>query len=393
MPPVTDDVEIREYREEDEASCLELRNRVFPPISVDDWRHGSTAAVAYLEGRLVGVIPFVLRNYALRQDLSVVSAVANSVAVSEALRGRGIGTRMMSAAAGFLQDRADTMMVYTGDEPAGRQYRFYRATGHVDVAYPVIYRLRAAGAPPAGFRAEVSSVELIDKLEDELLAVFGMCWRDYGGHVRRERGFYRRALSSHIFVEVPYDGMSLISLSERERLSAYAIVGVREAQATVLEWAWASPGAESALVSALHRFGLSHRAEVAVWSCRVPALPFGSPDAEWQRDGRDAVVVGQVLRPDRIWARMGTHDTGSPLPTLSMWTPKRQLVLNADGKGLVSLEMKEWQFHQMLFCRGSLENDVRLQRITAGAGTWEEIGQLNRIFRSAPWEYHHLDYI
>jgi hypothetical protein len=62
------------------------------------------------------------------------------------------------------------------------------------------------------------------------------------------------------------------------------------------------------------------------------------------------------------------------------------------SKGSVAPEMKEWQLHQTMFCRGSLENGVRLQRTMAGEGTWEGIGQLGRVFWPETRECHHLDH-
>ena len=129
-------LEVREYRAEDASAALALRNRVFPPIGPEDWAKSQTAAVALLDGRLVGVIPFTIRSFTLAPDAMIRAAFANSVAVAEDLRGMGIGTRMMDSARLFLAARAEAMCVYTGHEATGPQYRFYHRSGHHDLLYP-----------------------------------------------------------------------------------------------------------------------------------------------------------------------------------------------------------------------------------------------------------------
>src|SRR5437868_5826355 len=120
-------LEVREYRPEDAAAALALRNAIFPPIGPEHWPQSQTAAVALLDGQMVGVIPFTVRDFEIAPGVAIRGAFANSVAVAEEYRDRGIGTRMMAEARSFLPRWAEAMFVYTGDEGAGLAYRFYSA--------------------------------------------------------------------------------------------------------------------------------------------------------------------------------------------------------------------------------------------------------------------------
>src|SRR5215212_8681610 len=125
-------IEVREYRAEDADAALALRNQVFPPIGPQHWAKSQTAAIALLDGRLVGVVPFTIRTFALAPSVVIRVAFANSVAVADDLRGMGIGTRMMDSAKLFLAARAEALCVYTSHEATGPQYRFYHRSGHHD---------------------------------------------------------------------------------------------------------------------------------------------------------------------------------------------------------------------------------------------------------------------
>lgn len=387
-----DGLDVREYEERDEAECLALRNEVFPPISLDDWRRGTTAAVARSEGRVVGVIPFMVRPFQLRTGLQVRAAFANSVAVADGLRGRGVGGAMMDAAATFLRERAETMLVYTSDESSGRPYRFYRANGHADLAFPVRYQL-SGGAGNAGGKSTVQQVapdELAD-FEPELLGVFRRTWGTHGGFVTRTSGYYSRALSSHIFVELPLEELLLVRTSTGDELGGYAIAGIRERTVQVLEWAWASPAAGTAVIGGLRQLAEQRSAAVVTWSCRPPFEPFAEKEPSWTREPRDDVLAGRCIRPDEVWA-LAAGELRSQL-RLCVWTPEGSVEVGSPESPTLCLEMKRHQLDQLLLCRRSLEEDVRLQRVTVAAGTWEQVAAVSRALRPAPWECHQLDYI
>ncbi|HEU5432989.1 MAG TPA: GNAT family N-acetyltransferase, partial [Thermomicrobiales bacterium] len=198
-------IEVRERRPDDDDSALALRNAVFPPIAPEDWVKSQAAAIARLDDRLVGVIPFIIRPFVLAPGVVIRAAFANSVAVAADLRDQGIGSRMMAAARQFLPAHADAMCVYTGREAEGPQYRFYRRTGHHDLLYP--HRMTKPTPAPAVLPggAAVAATDEIESVEAALLDVFAQCFAGRGGFPQREPGYWRQALASHIFVEVPYD--------------------------------------------------------------------------------------------------------------------------------------------------------------------------------------------
>jgi|GEM_PF-6770722 len=387
------ELEVREYAETDEEECLALRNEVFPPIGPEDWRQDDTAVVARLGGRLVGVIPFVVRAFQLRPGLVVRAAFANSVGVAADCRGQGIGSAMMREASQLLRSRAEAMMVYTGDEVAGRPYRFYRGTGHADLAYPA--RVRLAGGESSTRATEVEAkkvdVDQIGSLEEDLLAAFEAAWSGHGGFVHHEAGYYQRALSSHIFVELPVEEMLLLKALSRGRLAGYCLVGVRPQEISVLEWAWYSSEGEKAVVSALWRLCQERETGATVWSCRSPFRPFGGEGWRWERERRDDVLVGRCILAEQLWRDVGGE--AAPSLRLEVWTPEGELALGEEGAPVLRLEMKRAQFDQLLLCRRNLEEDVRLQRVTVAQGTWEMVLEASRLLRASPWECHQLDYI
>jgi GNAT superfamily N-acetyltransferase len=386
-------LEVREYVEGDEEECLALRNDVFPPISPEDWRQDDTAAVARLGGRVVGIVPFVVRAFRLRADLVVRAAFANSVAVAADCRGQGIGSAMMREASQFLRSRADAMMVYTGDEVAGRPYHFYRGTGHADLAYPA--RAHLTGAQGRAIRTEVEAEKVdasqVGHLEADMLAAFEVAWSGYGGFAHHEAGYYRRALSSHIFVELPVEELLLLKALPGGRLEGYCLVGIRPQGISVLEWAWSSREGEEAVVSALWHLSQKRGVGATVWTCRSPFRPFGGEVWRWERERRYDVLVGRCIRPENLWAGVGLE--GGLSLRLEVWTPEGELVLGEEGAPLLRLEMKRAQLDQLLLCRRNLEEDVRLQRVTVAAGTWEMVLAASSVLRASPWECHQLDYI
>src|SRR5262249_14132258 len=160
---------------------------------------------ALLDGQMVGVIPFTVRDFEIAPGVAIRGAFANSVAVAEGYRDRGIGTRMMAEARSFLPRWAEAMFVYTGDEREGLPYRVYIRTGPPDLSS----RRRLRWATPAGVSqppgAEVLPVEATEALEADLLDVYTACYAQCAGTPPRRPGYWRQALASHIFVEIPHD--------------------------------------------------------------------------------------------------------------------------------------------------------------------------------------------
>ena len=390
-------LEVREYRPEDAAAALALRNAVFPPIGPEHWPQSQTAAVALLDGRMVGVIPFAIRDFEIAPGVAIRGAFANSVAVAEGYRDRGIGTRMMAEARSFLPRWVEAMFVYTGDEREGLPYRFYVKTGHHDLAYP--RRLR--WATPAGVRqpegAEVLPVEATEALEANLLAVYGACYAQCAGTPPRRPGYWRQALASHIFVEIPHQDFMLVALRTQGVLQAYALAGLRRAQLVVLECAARQESAADDLWQAVG--GLAGRrgaaATLLYGQDLTTPLYASALRAGFIPEPRRDVLVGHVLAPEALYERRREPAPAGSGITVEVWTPARSLTLRqaAQNAPTLSLEMKEETLHRLLLARVDLQAAVREQRVTVRAGGWDLVGQVAAILQPVPWVYHHLDYI
>jgi GNAT superfamily N-acetyltransferase len=389
-------IEVRERRPDDDAAALALRNAVFPPIGPDHWADSQSAAVAFLDGRLVGVIPFIIRPFVIAPGVVIRAAFANSVAVAEDLRDQGIGSRMMAAARRFLPAHADAMCVYTGREADGLQYRFYRRTGHHDLLYPHrMTRPAPAGehALPSG--AMVAASDEMPEREAELREVFADCFAGWGGFPARERGYWRRALASRIFVEVPYDAFDLVLVRDGGgRLTAYAIAGTRERETVVLEGAARDADAAASLLAAVDALATARGAErVAIHGHDLGApLHDALLRAGFAACPRDDVLSGQVVAPETVYDRSLRAAGDGDRPSVEVWTPERALRLGP-GEPDLRLEMKEDELHRLLLRRFDLEVAVRAQRVTVRAGGWDQVRRLARVLAPAPWIYHHMDYI
>jgi GNAT superfamily N-acetyltransferase len=388
-------LEVRECRPDDDDAALALRNRVFPPIGREHWDQSQTAAVARLDGRLVGVIPFAVRSFALAPGVEIRAAFANSVAVAEDLRGMGIGSRMMDAARQFLPARADAMCVYTGHEAAGPQYRFYHRSGHHDLLYPRLMTMPVLDqrkVPPPG--VELVSIDEVSTVEADLLELFSACYEGWGGFPVRELGYWRRALASQIFVEIPYEAFDLILARDTGRLSAYAIAGTREQETVVLEAAARDGAAAAPLWEAVAALAGSRNSR----QISISGPDFGTPlhdsllRAGFTAQPRDDVLAGQIVAPESVYAASLRVAGGGDQPTFEVWTPERTLRLGSGETGL-RLEMKEGDLHRLLLRRLDLDSAIRQQRVTVRTGDWDSIRRVARVLAPTPWVYHHLDYI
>jgi len=392
---VTAQLEVGEHRPDDDEAALALRNQVFPPIDREHWVQSQTAAVARLDGRLVGVIPFAIRSFALAPGVEIRAAFANSVAVAEDLRGLRIGTKMMDAARQFLPARAEAMCVYTGNEAAGPQYRFYRRSGHHDLLYPrrmTLPVLDQGKVPPTG--VELLSIDAVSTVEADLLELFSACYEEWGGFPARELGYWRRALASQIFIEIPYEAFDLILARDAGRLSAYAIAGTRDKETVVLEAAARDTAAAAPLWEGVTALAASRNSH----SIAIPGPDFDTPlhdsllRAGFTAQPRNDVLSGHVVAPESVYAASLRVAGGGGQLAFEVWTPEQTVRLGS-GEPSLRLEMKEEDLHRLLLRRLDLDSAIREQRITVRTGDWDSIRRVASALTPAPWIYHHLDYI
>ena len=125
-------------------AMLSIRNAIFPPISAEDWRRyrSDTASMAFLDGIPIGAIPLDQRRFQIAPGVVIDTAFEHAVGTRADFRSRGIGTAMIEAAAAFLHERAEALMVYRGAERSPG-YRFYERSGHRDLIY-----MRTLSRPP-----------------------------------------------------------------------------------------------------------------------------------------------------------------------------------------------------------------------------------------------------
>ena len=210
----------------------------------------------------------------------------------------------------------------------------------------------------------------------------------------RELGYWRRALASQIFVEIPYEAFDLILAQDAGRLSAYAIVGTREKETVVLEAAARDAAAAAPLWQAVAALAASRNSR----QISISGPDFGTPlhdsllRAGFTAQPRDDVLAGQVVAPESVYAASSRAAGGGDQPTFEVWTPERTLRLGSDEPSL-RLEMKEGDLHRLLLRRLDLDSAIRQQRVTVRTGDWDSIRRVASVLAPAPWVYHHLDYI
>jgi GNAT superfamily N-acetyltransferase len=394
LMPSTGEVKVRECGPEDSEGALDLRNRVFPPIDAEHWKQSATAAVAYLGSRLIGVIPFEIRDFLIAPGISIAAAFANSVAVDEGYRSRGIGGEMMKAAYEFLPRLAQAVFVYTDNERDGLQYRFYNRCGYHDLLYPRRMRRNERTARESSLTAgEVVSIETALGMQDDLLAVYRACYADCAGSPLRWDGYWAKALASQIFVVVPHEKFAFATVLDGSDLTAYALVGLRGEQAIVLEWAARSESAADGMWHVVGDLARAWSVEESITYAQELTSPFWAtlPRAGFTPDARFEVLAGRVLALEDVYLAWWQAVDERSIP-IEVWTPQGDVRFGYEESEVI-LEMKEEALHRLLLGRVDLEGLVRTQWVTVRGGDWARIAKTSTVQRTSPWVYHHLDYI
>ena len=193
----TTEFDIRRVRPAEIGDMLKFRNATFGHISPSHWEAmGCTAIVAKKGKKLYGAIPLQYREFKINSGLSIPVVFENSVGVAEKARGIGLGTAMLDFAARSLRTSVDALYVYRGGERTAG-YRFYRKTHHGDLYYNSTLILNK----PKGENnnVDVLNVDDIVPLEKTLLSLFNSCYAGFGGYWKRQKGYFRRTLASHVY--------------------------------------------------------------------------------------------------------------------------------------------------------------------------------------------------
>ncbi|MCD6351502.1 MAG: GNAT family N-acetyltransferase, partial [Armatimonadetes bacterium] len=319
---------VREYRPEDAEDLLQVRNAIFPPLTLEQWRattQNFTASLAYAGDEPIGAIPFELRDFLVAPGKVVRVAQENAVGVREDARSLGIGTKMIEAAAEFLPDRCDLLTVYRGAERS-RGYKFYERSGHDDL----IYLRHAYWDEPAGERGDVAVLGL-EELEadgDRLLEVFAATYGGIAGYPPRSVGYWAPQLRGHIYVVLPTDVYYLRWPAEGQP-EAYLLLGHRHERPheqnnplSILEFAATSPEAARRVLTAAGALAAEQGRTVQVYvSWEYPFRQL-LREVGFREDLRHFMIMARVINPQRLLQRAAEDLAALDDLVLDVWTPR-----------------------------------------------------------------------
>lgn len=389
----------REYEPEDIHDLLGVRNAIFPPLSVEQWRATEpvmTASLGYLDGEPVGAIPLEQRDFQVAPGAVIRTAFENAVGTREDTRSKGVGGAMIKAAKEFLADRCDMLMVYRGGERTNG-YNFYTKSGHRDLIY-----LRSVTWQPQ--QTEVSGAVLsLDELyaeEDAVYRTFMATYSGYAGFPPRYVGYWREAMSRMIYDVIPQETL-YVRYPATGSLQAYVIAGIRTgryAGDTVIIEEAASATGPQAMVQALLLLGN----EAAARGMRV--TDYVSNEHPWRQlyaqlgfeeHLRELMIMGQIIRPQELFCKTCLAPELIGDLRVKVWTPTLDCVLSegVNANREITIEAKDEHLIRLLTRRLNLQAAVESDLVSIHGATPDAIGRLSQAFPYAPWVYLHIDYL
>ena len=390
----------RLYEPQDVEQTVEVIHRVFHvyPILYATWtrmeNQDHVTVLAEQDGRLIGAIPFDIRDFLIRPGVSLRAAFAHLVSVDAPYRNAGVGSGMIKFAKENLPAVCDGLFVYTGSE--GRApYTFYEKNGFVDLQYSRFYSLPVTrGTVPADVR--VVPFDPVARGEQEICEAYQRVYAEYAGFPVRFPGFWEQAMDSIIYVEMPTD-FYLAQVHRGAELCGYAIFGFAREGATILEMVATpqdDPSQETisekllkAIVAAVAERGVPEVRMLA--SYHHPALPALHNLGFQPNDRSDSEIISAVaFHFDWLWTKLAGEE---PPMALHIWTPEREFDLSGDGPR-VTLEMKHSTLQRLFLCREDFRVAFETERITSPDASLP-MDALQHIFRPAPWVYHWLEWI
>jgi len=390
-------VTYRLYKPEDINQVVDLLQGIFrvaPGFNVDAWQrlesHDHMTIVAVEENKIVGAIPFDLRDFLLRPGLSIRAAFAHLVGVHAQHRDRRIGSGIMDYAKKLLPQHCEAMFVYTGHEYRP-PYTFYARNGFVDLQYSRFYKRKKLilNYP------QVVDVQPFDPLaigEEVLNSVYQKVYNDHAGFRVHYPGYWQKALKSIIFVEIPTE-MYIAMVRIGSELAGYAIFGFVRGHVTILEMA-ADPAdldlnkkLLQAVIAKAHELGAEYADMLA--SAHHPAKT-ALHNMRFKPEPRlhAQIPAGFVLNFQRLWTKL--TDEKAPF-SLKIWTPNVSMDLPGAGKK-ITLEMKEYTLHRLFLCREDFKEAYEAERTTS-PDAHLPVKELTQIFKPARWIYHWLEWI
>lgn len=396
-----DAVTVREYTPDDADDLLSVRNSIFPPLTLDQWLATTatfTASLAYLAGEPVGAIPMDIRRFVVAPGRTIAVAQENAVGVREDMRGRGIGSKMIAAAAEFLRNRCDMLAVYRGAERS-IGYNFYARTGHCDL----LYLRRAQCDNPSGELGDVAVLE-VDALADDGLAmldVFEACYGGMGGFPLRSADYWPRQLASHIYVVLPHEFFYL-RYPAKGRLQGYAILGRRlretgdgPAPLGVLEISALDESVARALIAAAGHLAAQRSLKTFVYVCEDHPFRAVFRQMGYAEGLRSFMIMGRTINPQRLLLRSATDLEPLADLVIRVWTPTVDYTLweGERPRRRITLEGKDWVINRLLARRLDVRAAVAGDLLTICDGRMEDVQALARVLPYCRWVYHHIDYI
>jgi GNAT superfamily N-acetyltransferase len=391
-------IKIYEHIPQEIDELLPFRNQVFGHVSLDHWRAmGCTAVVARDDGQVAGFIPLQFREQCLRPGVTIPVVYENAVGVAEGRRGQGLGSQMMDVAAEFIRDRADAMMVIrSGERTPG--YRFYRKTGHGDVAYARDYVLSPETTlPPVdGPGISVLGREQWRKKEPQLLACYEQQCGRFGGGWKRRPGYWARILEGHVFRDRPWS--LVVMQSEPDHLAGYMVAVRQKAGSSDEVYIYEIVGEDENTAEQLVRYARSLSPNKGAI---VPHVSLANPvRAVLSRLGfekRDTTphIMARILCPDRIFARLAADSGLLDTVSLVVNTPHRPLVVNEpeNPRYRVIMETKENLLSRLFLCRLNLEAAIEMEMVRWNVDDGGLARALYDLFAFADWVQWFTDYV
>jgi GNAT superfamily N-acetyltransferase len=394
-----DNLTCREYRSADVEDLLSIRNAIFPPLTVEQWRATEpdmTASLAYLEDEIVGAIPLDQRDFLAAPGAPLRAAFENAVGTREDMRSKGVGGAMIECAKHFLADRCDMLLVYRGGERSAG-YRFYEKSGHRDLLYvrEALWRPHVSDASGA-----VLGLDELYAEQDSVYRAFQATYAGYAGFPPRHEDYWREALGRMIYDVIPQETI-YVRYPATGPLQAYIVAGVRQgryANDYVVVDEAASLTGPAAMAQAFWCLG----AEAARRNLGV--MDYQCSDHPWrpllgqlgfEESPRGLMIMGQIIRPQALFARTCLAPDLLADLRIRVWTPTTDYVLSEGDRPNreITIETKDEYLIRLLTRRLNFDAAVACDLVTLHGGDAKIAQRLSQAFPYAPWVYLHLDYL
>lgn len=394
-----EDLRVVEYKPELAEDALEIRNAIFPPLTLEQWLAADTmtGSIAYLDDEPVGCIPMEQRDFLVAPDTPIRVIFENAVGTREDMRAKGIGTAMIQAAREFLSDRIDMMMVYRGGERS-IGYRFYVKSGHQDMIYLRHMRWEEPPGSPKG--VAIGGLDEIAADADAIHATFSATYGNIAGYPPRSSGYQRAQLEHQIYVVLPQETLYFRYPVSGE-LEAYCIGAIRKGDrgdGTIWLLEMASRTGEDGIRKVLSAVGAEAAARnIAVTRSTSHEDPFRMIAREmgFTEGPRGMMIMAQIVRPQVLFEKV-CHDMSLVADLkINVWTPTVDYTLyeGPQASTQITIEAKDAELIRMLCRRLDVQWAIERDIISVQNGTPEIAERLGRALPFAPWAYHHLDYL